>query len=92
MNNIAIRIPPEEVFDHFIKNKERLIETMDVVACTDTDDFNRKSFLFVTNENDSLFLSLEAPEVIVNSETCTTKEQTICAVNNMLKELEELSK
>ena len=91
MNRIRIEIKPEEVLDYFKKHKSELEEHMHVIACTDTDDFNRKSFLYVTNENDSLFLSLEAPGTIVDSGECYSRKSTVEAVNRLLKELDRIS-
>lgn len=67
MKGIKICIEPEKLRDYFEKEKERLAETMDIVAKTVCDDEDKACFLFVTNENNEMFLSLETPEVIVDS-------------------------
>ena len=90
-HNIRIFIQPEDVYQYFLDHKKELEDNMKMIASTDTDDFNEKCFLFMTNENGDLFLSLEAPDVIVNSEYCFEAD-TKDTVNRFLKELEKLSK
>lgn len=67
MKGIKICIEPEMLRDYFEKEKGRLAETMDIVAKSEFDDADKACFLFVTNENDKMFLSLESPEEIVDS-------------------------
>lgn len=62
---------------------------MRIIASTDTDDFDKKSFLFLTNEGGNLFLSLEVPEVIVDSEYCNEYD-TKNTVNDFLVKLDKL--
>lgn len=89
-NNIRIFIQPEDVYKHFLQFKEELKETMHEIASTDTDDFDKKCYLFLTNEGGELFLSLEAPVIIVDSEYCSAND-TEDIVNKFLKELEKIS-
>lgn len=92
MQNIRVEIKPEDVFDYYLINKEKLEDAMDTVACSDTDDFNLKSFLFVTtSDSGDLLLSLEFPGAIVDSKVCTTKESTIAAVNELLLVLDKIT-
>lgn len=89
MFNVKVCIKPEEVYQYFLDHKEELKDKMDIVATTDTDDFDKKSFLFLTNESGELFLSLEAPGLIVNSEYCS-ESNTEDNVNKLLTELDKL--
>lgn len=90
MNNVKILIQPESVFNYFLDNKQRLKDKMEIIAESDTDDLDRKCFLYLTNENGDLFLSLEAPDIIIDSERCYTKIETELSVKNFLCELEKL--
>ena len=91
MRNIRVFIQPENVYDYFMENKEVLKEEMKIIAKSDCDDFSKTSFLFLTNMNGELFLSLEAPETIVDSEYCNNRVETISSVKQFLKDLQELS-
>jgi len=80
MKGIKICIEPEKLRDYFEKEKERLAETMDVVAKTVCDDADKACFLFVTNENGKMFLSLESPDEIVDSWINPTTEEIETAI------------
>ena len=87
--NTRIFIQPEEVYKYFLEHKEELEDSMKAIASTDIDDFDKKSFLFLTNEDGILFLSLEASEVIVDSEYCYESDIKD-TVNDFLIKLDKL--
>jgi len=91
MDGIRVLIQPEEMWEYFLQNKEYLKRDMAIVAESDTDDFDKKTFLFVTNEDDTLFLSLEAPGVIMDSEYCYSKEDCIDKFYSLIKQFSEES-
>lgn len=62
--NIRIFIQPEDVYQYFLDHKSELEDNMKMIASTDTDDFDKKSFLFMAVDDGDLFLSLESPEEI----------------------------
>lgn len=89
--NIKIFIQPEEVYQYFLDHKKELKDNMIMIASTDIDDFDKKSFLFMTaSEEGNLLLSLEAPEVIVDSEYCFEAD-TKDTVSKFLDKLDRLT-
>lgn len=88
-NNIRVFIQPEDVYQYFLDYKEQLEDNMRMIASTDTDDFDKKSILFLTNECGNLLLSLEGPETIIDSEYCYEYD-TIDTVNDFLIKLDKL--
>ncbi len=88
--NIKVFIQPEDVYQYFLDHKEELTDKMAVIAASDTDDFDKKSFLFMSNEDGILYLSLESPETIIDSEYCNKNEFKII-VNKFLDKLSKLT-
>ena len=91
--NTRVLIQPKDVYEYFLEHKDGLDSRMDIIAESDTDDFDKKSFLFLTTDfegNRELFLSLEAPEVIVDSETCTDINDVKKTVEDFIKQLDKL--
>lgn len=86
--NIRVFIQPKDVYQYFLDHIRELEDNMIMIASTDTDDFDKKSFLFMTNNNGDLFLSLETPDEIVDSSyfcfNSTNTENTICFFLEML--------
>lgn len=89
-NNIRVFIQPEDVYQYFLDHKEQLEDNMRMIASTDTDDFDKKSILFLTNECGNLLLSLEGPETIIDSEYCNEFDIEN-VVNDFLVKLDKLS-
>ena len=89
--NIRIFIQPENVYQYFLDHKSELESNMKMIASTDTDDFDKKSFLFMTVDDGDLFLSLESPEEIVESDFCFSEIDTESAVCNFLDVLDKLT-
>lgn len=89
--NVRVFIQPDEVWRYYVEHQNELEDNMKMVASSDTDDFDKKSILFVTKLDGELFLSLEAPDVIVSGEYCqeVDVEDTVC---RLLNELEVLSR
>lgn len=65
--NIKIDIYPENVKTYYEAEKSRLIDDMHIIACSQFDDADKKCYLFVTDDNDEMFVSLEAPNGIIDS-------------------------
>lgn len=80
LKGIKICIEPEKVREYYEAEKDRLSETMDIVAKSELDDADKACFLFVTNENDKMFLSLESPDEIVDSWINPTTEEIETAI------------
>jgi len=88
-----VLIQPKDVYEYFLEHKDGLENRMDIIAESNTDDFSKKSFLFLTTdfeEKGQLFLSLEAPDVIVDSETCTDISDVEKTVEDFIKQLDKL--
>lgn len=90
MFNTKVFIQPEDVYQYFLEHKKELEDNMHIIASTDIDDFDKKSFLFMTNNDGDLFLSLEAPDTIVDSEYCFEYD-TEESVNKFLEKLDKLT-
>jgi len=65
--NIKIDIYPENVRAYYEAEKSRLIDDMHIIACSQFDDADKKCYLFVTDSNDEMFVSLETPNGIIDS-------------------------
>lgn len=82
---LKVFINPDDIYEYFCEYEEHLKDEMEIIAETDV-DFSERSFLFITNENGVIFLSLEAPGVIVDSAECT-KDNVTQKVNEFLEML-----
>lgn len=87
--NTKIFIQPEDVYQYFLDHKKELEDNMKMVASINIDDFDKKSILFMTNEDNNLLLSLEAPDVIVDSEYCSGND-TKDTVYDFLEKLDKM--
>ena len=91
MSEIKTFHKPEEVYDYYLNNKEELND-QEIIACTDTDDYNKKSYVFMEKMNDNLLISVESPDDTEYAEFCSSKESTIQAVKKCMRILKKLSK
>lgn len=91
MSEIKTFHKPEEVYNYYLKNKEELNNSV-IIACTDTDDYDKKSYVYMENMNDSLLISVESPDDTEYAEFCDSNESTIKTVNKCMKILKKLSK
>lgn len=90
MNNIKILIQPEDVHSYFLNHKNELKDSMHIIAMLDTDDLDKKCYLFLTNVDNFLFLSLESFDTIIDSDFCTSSD-TLDKVIFFLQKLQKIS-
>ena len=88
--NISWHIPVENIWKHFQKNKMRLKDEMDIICEYAFDDAISKWYLYVTTDfgdNDTLLLSLETMDEIVDSSTIADPTNIPATVARLLEEI-----
>ena len=88
LKNIKILISPEKVRQYYDVNKNYLVDTMDIIAKSIYDDYEKACFLFVTDENDEMLVSLESCNEIIDSWT----NPSVDTIKNALIRLNDISK
>lgn len=88
---IKWQIAPENVWSHFINNRQRLANTMDIICDIDTDD-SCKLFVTASFEGDdtrggNLMLSLENNDIIIDSAVLIDPTKVPAAIDELLSKV-----
>ena len=90
MANVKICIKPESVWSYYEQHSCELTERMDVIAETSFDDANTKCYLFLTEDSNKPFITLESMNEILDSSHLEKGNYMEC-VNLLLKKLGDLA-